>query len=568
MNKRFFLALLLTGAVIVLTPILFQQPGRVPVSTPPDSLIPPVTPSAAPAPPVASTAQQTPAPPVTPDTGAKIDTSLIITEKLRLRFSSLGASLVGAELPDYRILGGDSGTVELARPGEALLRFHAVAGADTFAIDRGTFVATLAPNEVTFRGTIRDLPAEIRYSFAPDTYRVKIGKTDQPIGYIGRVSVNLTGAPPGTFLLVDLPPGFRATESDSASEFSHLAYAFKPSAAGADLVRFGSLDPGEPFLQPGPIQWAVAKSKYFLIGILADPNAPIAEVNIRGVPQTGRLATSGHATAVIPLKDGAASFETYIGPQDPRRLPAVGREFETANPYGGWMQGVVQPFARIVMKVLLWVKDVTGLNYGYTLILFGVMIRVVLWPLNQMAMRSSLRMQRVQPELAAAQKKHAKDPEKQRDEMMRIYREHGMSPLSPLSGCLPMLIPMPVLFALFFVFQNTIEFRGVGFWWMPDISQFDPLFIIPAAMVISMFALQWIGMRNAPPNPQAKMMLYVLPIMMGVFLFKFAAGLNLYYAAQNIAALPQQWLIANERAKKVEPRDSAEVRGNRARSKT
>jgi YidC/Oxa1 family membrane protein insertase len=184
-----------------------------------------------------------------------------------------------------------------------------------------------------------------------------------------------------------------------------------------------------------------------------------------------------------------------------------------------------------------------------------------------MAMRSSLRMQRVQPELAAANKKYAKDPEKQRDEMMRIYREHGMSPLSPLSGCLPMLIPMPVLFALFFVFQNTIEFRGVGFWWMPDISQYDPLFIIPAAMVISMFALQWIGMRNAPPNPQAKMLLYILPIMMGVFLFKFAAGLNLYYAAQNIAALPQQWLIANERAKKLEPRPSTEVRGNRSRSK-
>jgi YidC/Oxa1 family membrane protein insertase len=73
-------------------------------------------------------------------------------------------------------------------------------------------------------------------------------------------------------------------------------------------------------------------------------------------------------------------------------------------------------------------------------------------------------------------------------------------------------------------------------------------------MVISMFALQWIGMRNAPPNPQAKMMLYVLPIMMGVFLFKFAAGLNLYYAAQNLAALPQQWLIANERAKNAPPK--------------
>jgi YidC/Oxa1 family membrane protein insertase len=99
------------------------------------------------------------------------------------------------------------------------------------------------------------------------------------------------------------------------------------------------------------------------------------------------------------------------------------------------------------------------------------------------------------------------------------------------------------------VFQNTIEFRGVSFWWMLDISQKDPLYILPVVMAASMFLLSWIGMRNAPPNPQAKLMLYFLPGMMLVILLNFAAGLNLYYAAQNIAALPQQWLIANERAK-------------------
>ena len=124
-----------------------------------------------------------------------------------------------------------------------------------------------------------------------------------------------------------------------------------------------------------------------------------------------------------------------------------------------------------------------------------------------------------------------------------------MSPFSALSGCLPMLIPMPVLFALFFVFQNTIEFRGVGFWWISDISQYDPLYIIPVVMGASMFLMSWLGAKNAPPNPQAKTMMYVLPGLMMFLFFKFAAGLNLYYAAQNLAAIPQQWLIANERAK-------------------
>jgi YidC/Oxa1 family membrane protein insertase len=116
-----------------------------------------------------------------------------------------------------------------------------------------------------------------------------------------------------------------------------------------------------------------------------------------------------------------------------------------------------------------------------------------------------------------------------------------------------MLIPMPFLFALFFVFQNTIEFRGVSFMWLDDISQKDPYYILPVLMGLSMFALSWIGMRGAPPNPQAKMMAYVFPVMMTVFFLNLASGLNLYYAVQNIAALPQQWLIARERAKVSPP---------------
>ena len=124
-----------------------------------------------------------------------------------------------------------------------------------------------------------------------------------------------------------------------------------------------------------------------------------------------------------------------------------------------------------------------------------------------------------------------------------------MSPLSPMLGCLPMLLPMPVLFALYFVFQNTIEFRGVSFLWLPDISLRDPFYITPIVMGASMFLLSWIGMRGMPPNPQTKMMSYMMPVMFTVMFLNFASGLNLYYAVQNIAALPQQWILTRERAK-------------------
>jgi YidC/Oxa1 family membrane protein insertase len=183
------------------------------------------------------------------------------------------------------------------------------------------------------------------------------------------------------------------------------------------------------------------------------------------------------------------------------------------------------------------------------LVIFGILVRVLLWPLNQKAMRASLKMQQLQPKLAEVQKKYANNPEKQRTELMRIYKQEGASPFTALSGCLPMLLPMPFLVALFFIFQNTIEFRGVPFLWLQDISIKDPYYILPLFMGISMYFVSWIGLRNAPPNPQAKMMSYIFPVMMTFFLLNFAAGLNLYYAVQNVATIPQQWLIARERAR-------------------
>jgi len=107
---------------------------------------------------------------------------------------------------------------------------------------------------------------------------------------------------------------------------------------------------------------------------------------------------------------------------------------------------------------------------------------------------------------------------------------------------------MPILFTLFFVFQGTIEFRGVPFLWLPDLSLKDPLYIIPVVMGASMFLLQWIGQRSmSVVNSQMKVMMYVLPIFMAVLFATFPSGLNLYYTTSNFASLPQQLFLARER---------------------
>ena len=554
MDKRFFLALLLTGIVLMVTPLIFptQRPAVVSttatVTSVPGATGVPTYQGAEPT--ARSQADQVaPAP-----RGQSISAvpARAITDTVRLEtsdalyeFSTIGATPIAIAIKDHKALSANSrDSIAILRDGyEPLLRFDIVTSQDTIRLDRIQFNAAAAGvgNKQGLRFTSMDagLPTTIEYHTTATPHLTRM-----------RVSIgDLSGR---AFLLLGLPQGFTSQEADTLDDIRHLSYSAKPVERSAKGVSFASLDPGERELVVGGLSWAVAKSKYFVVGALSvSDSLPFAEMQVIGGRRDSKLATHANGIVVIPLIDGQAEFDLYAGPQSWERMRAFGREFETANPYGGFMQPVVQPFATIVMRMMLWLKRVLQLDYGWVLVIFGLAIRIVLWPLNQSAMRASIRLQRIQPELQAVQAQHKNDRTKQQQEMMRVYQEHGMSPFSALSGCLPALIPMPVFFALFFVFQNTIEFRGVPFMWLADISLRDPYYVLPIVTGASMFVLSWIGMRNMPKNPQATMMLYLMPGMFTVFLLSTASGLSVYYLVQQIAAIPQQWMIANERSKIV-----------------
>lgn len=564
MDKRFFLALILTGGVVLATPLLFPRPAVTP-SASADSLAVaapatqpgvasgdaaavattstiPTTPTMRAAD-AASAASQSAAPVAAP---VVAETLSLGNELTTFRFSNFGAQLLEADLPRFNRLGGREGNVALAHGREPMLRFRVIAGGDTIALAQVPFTATRETSTkgevLRFEGTVGGGTMQISYTMSPDNY-------------LAAVQVRASGLPQPAFLLTDLPTGFSSQEADSTEDARHLAYAYKPTNGGSERVDFRKPDPGERLLKPGPHNWVVAKSKYFIVGLLAAEGAttPFAELHVVGAPRVNKVAVRAEGTAVSTLSDAGVAFELYAGPQEWERMVAMGREFETANPYGGWISGVVQPFATIVMRILLWMKRSTGLQYGWILVLFGIAVRLLMWPLNSRMMRSQIAMQRLAPKIQEAQNKHQGDPEKQRVAVMKVYEEAGVSPFAALGGCLPMLLPMPILIALFFVFQNTIEFRGVSFFWLADISLKDPYYILPLAMGASMFFLSWVGMRNVPPNPQTKMMAVLMPVIMTVALLNFASGLNLYYTVQNLAAIPQQWLIANERGKNQPP---------------
>ena len=555
MDKRLSIALLLTAIIVAVTPLLFPTPRKAPAppGTPSvrDSSISPLKGAIQ----VSAGSEVEPASRIVRDTSSTGKTATvspqeqvtpIIVDKAVYRFSNIGASLVSATMRGYKNLATKNGEVNLQIPGKSLLSFGLVVHKDTIGLDRTAFEVSRsnpgnASNVLTYKTTTAGAQVVISYRIDPAHYMVHVS---------GRVD----GVASPAYMLINLPSTLPATETDTLVDLRALAYSFKPQRDNARGVPFSKLDPGEKRFEPGPLTWTAVKNKYFVVGLINPDGNAFEEMTLVGGPRTSKIATSATATVVKAIKDNGFAFDMYVGPQQSNELLSVGRDFDHVNPYGwSFLQPVVNPIAALCIKLLLWMHDHLKLSYGWVLIIFGICIRVILWPLNQSAMRSSMKMQEIQPRLAEVQKKYKDKPEKQREEMMKVYKETGASPFTALSGCLPMLIPMPVLFALFFVFQNTIEFRGVSFMWLPDISVRDPFFILPVMMGISMYLLSWIGLRNAPPNPQAKMMSYMFPVMMTFILANMASGLNLYYTAQNMASLPQQWLLARERAKARRP---------------
>lgn len=546
MDKRTLLAFALMAIVIVVTPLLFPSSRRTPASRR-DTTAPAQQQPAAQTPPVAAPASPEPAPPsVTAVPEAALgaagapDTMAMRTARARYVFQNPGAVPRAATIFGFRDLrprGRDTvAVVEQPRAYGPLLNYRLSNGGQIVALDTVRFDVQQSGSTLTFTSSTPAIT--ISYTQTPDDFRMN-------------VHGSVANAAPSAAMLIDLPSEIRSIEADTLDDMRHLAYAYRLPLRDVTTIQFSKLDTTVR-VDTGGMQWVAARNKYWLVALMKPVGTP-AGPEFRGLvarrdTTIGKIAHTAHATTSLPLANGQFSFDLYIGPQSWQELHAMGNELENVNTYAGWIPGV-QPFATLVMRVLLWMKATFHVNYGWVLVLFGVGIRLLLWPLNQKAMRTSIGMQRLQPELQEIQRKYKNEPDKQREALVKVYQAHGMSPFSPMLGCLPMLLPMPVLFALYFVFQNTIEFRGVSFLWLPDISLRDPYYIIPLIMGASMLLLSWIGMRGVPPNPQTKMMSYMMPAMFTIMFLNLASGLNLYYAVQNIAALPQQWVITQERAK-------------------
>ena len=538
MERRLLLAILLM-VIVAVVPSLFMKPA--PRRPAPGAAV--ETPSAAARQDAAlAPAPGVPAAPAAVDRSTAqaaalvIDTASLASARSVYRVTSLGGSIDRAEFPGYRSFrGGRRGeVVNLVRPADRVLLHRLVVGSDTVRMDSAMFALTKAGDRLSLAGSAGPLTMALEYGRTPGRdYLLTV--TGEVGGLEGR----------GAVLLIGLGAGFPNVEGDSVDNYRHYGVAVRRTSV--ENHPFSKLKPDTTTVVEGPFDWVALKSKYFMGALLSrDSTHPaFGGALLTGGPRVGKFSTTAHTWVTMPVgPDGRFRYDVYLGPQEYRELHPLGRSLDRASPYGWIFSPIVMPVATWITRLFIWMHENLKLGYGLVLVLFGIMVRLALWPLNQKAMKSQVAMQAVQPLLKDIQTRHKDDPAKLQSEMMKLYKEHKVN---PVGGCLPMLLPLPILLALFFVFNSTIELRGVAFLWLPDLSQRDPLFIIPVVMGGSMWALSKLGTMGMPPNPQAKMITIVMPIMMTVLFLNFASGLNLYYAVSNLVSLPQQFLINKSR---------------------
>lgn len=223
--------------------------------------------------------------------------------------------------------------------------------------------------------------------------------------------------------------------------------------------------------------------------------------------------------------------------------------------------GFLQPVADIISKIIDVLYNITVTvgfpSYALAIIMISILLKVVLYPLMQKQMKSTMNMQEVQPKLEYLQKKYKNNPEKMNEEIMKVYKEYDVN---PMAGCLPLLIQFPILIGLFMALRqyDFTPLEHAGFFWVPNLAETDPYHILPILVALAMFVQQKISMASTGGNAQtAQMMntmLYVMPAMMLFVCWSMPAGLCLYWAFFSVLSIIQQYFMNKQRKKELAER--------------
>ncbi|PIX21240.1 MAG: hypothetical protein COZ69_15855 [Deltaproteobacteria bacterium CG_4_8_14_3_um_filter_45_9] len=291
----------------------------------------------------------------------------------------------------------------------------------------------------------------------------------------------------------------------------------------------------EPFetTEKGDIKWFSFEGEYFVALLIPPPSKEIT-LSVKGTEKNLLKADLNPSPISIPPKEKInVSYQIYLGPKDEDLLKTLGVGAEKLVNFG---------FFTIVAKPLLWFLRLTNnvtKNYGIDIIILSILIKIVFLPLTQISFKSMKEMQKVQPEMNRLKEQHKNDKAKLQQEIMLLYKRRK---INPMSGCLPMLIQIPVFIALYNALQYTIEMRHAPFFlWIKDLAAKDPIYITPLIMGATMVIQQKMTPTAADPT-QAKMFL-LMPVMFTFLFLNFPSGLVIYWLINNVLSIAHQYYL-------------------------
>jgi YidC/Oxa1 family membrane protein insertase len=560
MDKRTVIGFILILAILLawpyLTRLIYGPPP--PPEQPQDTTI--VSATEEPAPDTFEKTEIVPAAPIPIDTAMAPEVTVepertitIETKNLVYTLSSRGGTITEIILKNY--LKYDSSSVSLIgnHDGPEWAEYGALTlgyadslphfNNDNFRLDGYNYV--LSENEPTRSVTFTynrsdDVQIIKRYTFQYEDYLFDIDidiKRPQKLGMGQGVTV-------GWFAPME------TTEENPDHDKTKLGGFFN---MGGDFDYFKDLKDGKlRKIATGPVEWIATRTKYFTAVVMAE-TSPAEEVIVVGNrAEISDSEGNSHEwnrfgvgmTYERPPEELSLRFSVYTGPLDYYRLNNMGKRLSSLVDMG-WKP--FRPFSIAILWIFTSLHKAIP-NYGFVIIVFSILMKLVFWPLSLKSAKSMHKMREIQPKIQEVKEKFKNDPARLNKETMKLYKEHGFN---PFGSCLPMLIQLPIFWALYSVLGNTIEIRGADFiLWITDLSRPDPtgkyffVGVLPIIMGISMFIQQ----KMTITDPKQKMMVYFMPILFTFLFSRWASGLVLYWTMFNIMGIFEQWFVKRKMA--------------------
>lgn len=483
-----------------------------------------------------------------------IDTILVETPLYTARFTTLGADIVSFQLKEYHYIKDtetDEGISLVPEHSPSALRFEF--WGQPLQLWRRGFTA----DRQTVSLTKGDDSSTVRFTWQYDDENT-ITKTY--VFYPDRYAFDVILSVPEDFPLVlereytfGWDAGLEPTESRKEDDIGKIAAVAK---LGKDIEKVDEIDDDEqrPKRFGGDVVWAGVRTKYFMNIVIprsVQARTFMADRSFGFIEDDGErfkipYFTSRFAIPISASKRIDHRYSIYMGPMDYFVVGKYDVGLEGLIDLEGQLGflGFIRPLAIFVLWSLHKLHSLIP-NYGFVIILFSFLFKLVFHPFTKKGLKSMQRMKEMQPRMQKIREKYKDDPQRMQRETMKMYKETGFN---PLSGCLPMLIPMPIFFALWPVLLNSIQMRGAEFiLHITDLSQMDSLYVLPIIMTLAMFWQQ----KMTSTDPKQKALIYVLPLVFGFLFRNSPAGLTLYWSMYNIFSVVEQYLI--KASKKNEP---------------